>query len=270
MLPPLTPPARRALQRARRAAEQHGQQALSPDHILAGLLEESDGTACETLRLLGFDPAEMRTRLEHSFPAGPPAAADLLPFDGAARRVLDAAHVEMSRTHALSVETGHLLLGLLAGAEGTSAALLAPLRGRLEEVRRAVAGNDEWDTLMAHARRAAERFGHELLEAEHLLLGLIEWGPARDLLRRLGAHPAAIAGALEARMAPGPGTPAGQLPFSFSAKRVLEQALEAAGSAGGREIAAAHLLLALLREGGAPGAALRSAGVAEERLLNRA
>jgi ATP-dependent Clp protease ATP-binding subunit ClpA len=60
----VAPRAKRALERARRAAKAAGRSAMSTSDLLLGLLAIEDGMAVRLLRGLGVDPADVRARLE--------------------------------------------------------------------------------------------------------------------------------------------------------------------------------------------------------------
>jgi hypothetical protein len=61
---PLTPGAKRALQRAREAAEELQHSCVGPEHLLLGVLHEPDSTAAELLLPLGITPEKVRQELK--------------------------------------------------------------------------------------------------------------------------------------------------------------------------------------------------------------
>jgi hypothetical protein len=61
---PLTPGAKRALQRAREATEELHHACVGPEHLLLGLLHEPDSTAAEILLPLGITPEKFRQELK--------------------------------------------------------------------------------------------------------------------------------------------------------------------------------------------------------------
>jgi ATP-dependent Clp protease ATP-binding subunit ClpC len=87
---------------------------------------------------------------------------------------------------------------------------------------------DDDRRLMGYARLAAQRWYHDFIGTEHILLGLLDQGSpvAVSALGRVGVSVDTLRRAVEARMRLG-GAPVtmGQLPFTPGAKRVLELSL---------------------------------------------
>ena len=104
---------------------------------------------------------------------------------------------------------------------------------------------------MGFARREAQRFHHEYIGTEHILLGLIQegHGVAANVLRSMGMDLDKIRREIEKIVKPGPAIdPSVQIPFTPRAKKVVELAMEEANNLGHTYIGTEHLLLALLRE----------------------
>ena len=106
--------------------------------------------------------------------------------------------------------------------------------------------------VMGLARQEAQRFNHDYIGTEHILLGLVQEGSG-----------VAAVGAQEPRRRPEEDPPRGrearqpaartmvtmgQLPFTPRAKKVLELSLEEASNLGHTYIGTEHLLLGLIRE----------------------
>lgn len=111
--------------------------------------------------------------------------------------------------------------------------------------------------VMGNARQAAMRFQHQYIGTEHILLGLIEEdsGVAASVLRKLGAGPEEIEGAVKTIIETGPTmVTMGQLPFTPRTKRMLEFSSEEAQKLRHNYIGTEHLLLGILREGEGAGA----------------
>ncbi|HEY7515471.1 MAG TPA: Clp protease N-terminal domain-containing protein, partial [Vicinamibacteria bacterium] len=101
------------------------------------------------------------------------------------------------------------------------------------------------------SRQEAQRFQHDYIGTEHILLGLIRegGGVAADVLRNLSVDPLRVREEVEKRMKAGTASVTmGQLPFTPRAKRVLELSLEEARDLGHNYIGTEHLLLGLIRE----------------------
>ena len=117
------------------------------------------------------------------------------------------------------------------------------------------------EAVVRSAQHASEA-GAAAVAPEHVLLGLLD-DPGSVAVRALEAA-GAPAGALRERLAavpkaPGPG--AGQLPFTATARLLLDRTLRESLRLGHNYVGTEHLLLALLEDEGAAGTALREAGV---------
>ncbi len=105
--------------------------------------------------------------------------------------------------------------------------------------------------VMALARREAQRFNHDFIGTEHILLGLVQEGSgvAANVLKNLGVDGNKIRGEIEKHVQSGPSMVSmGQLPFTPRAKKVLELSQEEANELGHNYIGTEHLLLGLIRE----------------------
>jgi len=115
------------------------------------------------------------------------------------------------------------------------------------------------------AREEAIRLGHNFVGTEHLLLGLVREGDglAVAILKKLSVNLTTLKGEVEKIVSVGSqGSPAGEVPFTPQAKKVLEYAISEARSMGHNYIGTEHLLLGLIREGeGIASLVLRDVGV---------
>ena len=105
--------------------------------------------------------------------------------------------------------------------------------------------------VMALARKEAQRFNHDFIGTEHILLGLIQEGSgvAANVLKNLDVEPNKIRGEIEKHVQTGPAMVSmGQLPFTPRAKKVLELSQEEANELCHYYIGTEHLLLGLIRE----------------------
>jgi ATP-dependent Clp protease ATP-binding subunit ClpC len=123
------------------------------------------------------------------------------------------------------------------------------------------------------AHREAQRFHHDYIGTEHILLGLVELrsGVATAVLEDLDVDLKKIRKEVEKRVSTGtPMVTMGQLPFTPRAKRVLELSLEEASNLGHTDIGTEHLLLGLIREGeGIAAQVLRNVEVKVEDVRTR-
>lgn len=102
------------------------------------------------------------------------------------------------------------------------------------------------------ARKEADRFNHNYIGTEHILLGLIRLGEgvAVNVLRRMGLDFETVRLEVEKAVGTGPETKMiGEIPLTSRAKKVIEYAVEEAKALHHSYIGTEHLLLGLLREG---------------------
>lgn len=105
--------------------------------------------------------------------------------------------------------------------------------------------------VMQLANQEAQRFNHEYVGTEHVLLGLVKQasGAAAFVLRDLDVDLRRVRLAVEALVQPGPAMlPMGKLPQTPRVKRVLAFAIEEATALSHNYVGTEHLLLGLLRE----------------------
>ena len=105
--------------------------------------------------------------------------------------------------------------------------------------------------VMGLARQEAQRFNHDYIGTEHILLGLVQEGAgvAASVLKNLNVDLKKIRHEVEKLVASGTTMVSpGQLPFTPRAKKVLELSLEEASNLGHTYIGTEHLLLGLIRE----------------------
>jgi ATP-dependent Clp protease ATP-binding subunit ClpC len=104
---------------------------------------------------------------------------------------------------------------------------------------------------MGLARQEAQRYNHDYIGTEHMLLGLlqIEAGAAASVLKEVGLQPKTVREEVERLVATGKSNvTVGSLPFTPRGKRALELSLEEANKLGHTCIGTEHLLLGLIRE----------------------
>jgi len=106
--------------------------------------------------------------------------------------------------------------------------------------------------VMQLANQEAQRFNHEYIGTEHLLLGLVAEGSgvAVHVLRNLDLDPDRIRREVEGIVQPGSGDDItmSKLPQTPRAKKVIEYAIEEARNLNHNYVGTEHLLLGLLRE----------------------
>jgi ATP-dependent Clp protease ATP-binding subunit ClpC len=105
--------------------------------------------------------------------------------------------------------------------------------------------------VMALANQEAQRFNHEYIGTEHILLGLVKEGSGvgANVLKNLGVDLRKVRLEVEKLVHSGPDmVTMGKLPQTPRAKKVIEYAIEEARSLNHNYVGTEHLLLGLLRE----------------------
>jgi ATP-dependent Clp protease ATP-binding subunit ClpC len=104
---------------------------------------------------------------------------------------------------------------------------------------------------MALANQEAQRFNHEYIGTEHILLGLVKEGSGvgANVLKNLGVDLHKVRMEVEKLVKAGPDmVTMGKLPQTPRAKKVIEYAIEEARNLNHNYVGTEHLLLGLLRE----------------------
>src|SRR6266481_6241877 len=126
--------------------------------------------------------------------------------------------------------------------------------------------------VLALARKEADRFNHNYVGTEHLLLGLIKLGQgvAVNVLQKMGLDLETVRMEVEKQIGTGPETKmVGNIPYTPRVKKVLALAQKEARQLNHNYVGTEHILLGLLREGeGAAARILKSLDVDIERCRN--
>ncbi|MCH8950059.1 MAG: ATP-dependent Clp protease ATP-binding subunit [Chloroflexi bacterium] len=135
---------------------------------------------------------------------------------------------------------------------------------------------DRFDKFTERARRVltlaqeeAQRFNHNYIGTEHLLLGLVREGDgvAAKVLSNLGVELSKVRSAVEFIIGRGDRATVGEIGLTPRAKKVIELAVDEARRLSHHYIGTEHLLLGLVREGeGIAASVLESLGVNLERV----
>lgn len=105
---------------------------------------------------------------------------------------------------------------------------------------------------LSYASEEAQRYSHNYLGQEHILLGLlrVEEGLAARVLSTFGVNLDRVRNRLEVWIGRGDrALGAGDVPYTHRARRALQLAVEEAQRLGEEEVGTHHLLLGMLREG---------------------
>ncbi len=126
--------------------------------------------------------------------------------------------------------------------------------------------------VLALARKEADRFHHNYIGTEHLLLGLINLGQgvAVNVLQKMGLDLETVRQAVDEQVGLGPeAKPSGNIPYTPRVKKVLALAGKEAKSLNHSYVGTEHILLGLLREGeGVAARVLKSLDVDVDRCRN--
>lgn len=282
---------------------------LGTEHLLLGLLREEGGTAARTLAGLGLTLDQLHIATEEFVGRGPGGDQVEIQMTLDAKRVVDMAVSEAQRMDSALVDTEHLLLGLLQVTECDAIQILQSFDIPLEKVRvraqrfanftksfkikhpsgQRLAGadlpftpqiriseRDRFDKFTERSRKVlslaqeeAQRFQHNYIGTEHLLLGLVREGEgvAAKVLQNMGLELSQVRQAVEFIIGRGDRIVLGEIGLTPRAKKVIELAVDEARRLNHHYIGTEHLLLGLVREGeGIAAGVLESLGANLEKV----
>src|SRR5579875_946671 len=285
----LDPNARAVLRRAADEAQRLGQDYIGPEHLLLGLIALP---AIETLlRRLDVQPDELRRQIQSIVPKGPPKAGEppvgrLTPRS---KKVLDLAALA-ARERGQQTGAIDILAGILMDGENSAAGVLRSMgidRKRVAQEATPVGPappaeggtshtEGSFDRFTERARKVlslaqeeSQRFNHNYIGTEHILLGLVREGEgvAAKILANLGVELTKVRTAVEFIIGRGERPPQGEIGLTPRAKKVIELAVDEARRLGHHYVGTEHLLLGLIREGeGIAAGVLESLGVSLEKV----
>ena len=127
--------ARRVVVLAQEESRRLNHNYIGTEHLLLGLISESDGVAAQVLTSLGVSLDSVRLAVEDMIGRGEESPAGHIPFTPRSKKVL-----ELSLREALSlghnyIGTEHILLGLVREGEGVASQVLIRLGAALPVVR---------------------------------------------------------------------------------------------------------------------------------------
>ncbi|MBS1721921.1 MAG: ATP-dependent Clp protease ATP-binding subunit [Armatimonadetes bacterium] len=130
--------ARKVVFFAQEEAQKFGEGYVSTEHLLLGLVRESDSVAARVLERLGVSLARIRAEIEKQLPRGEARQSQDMTLTPRAKRVIDLAYDEARNLNNNYIGTEHLLLGLIREGDGLAGRVLAKLGVELEKARREV------------------------------------------------------------------------------------------------------------------------------------
>ena len=130
--------ARKVVFYAQEEAQKFGEGYVSTEHLLLGLVRESDSVAARVLEKLGVSLNRIRSEVEKQLPRGDARPNQDMTLTPRAKRVIDLAYDEARNLNNNYIGTEHLLLGLIREGDGLAGRVLAKLGVELEKARREV------------------------------------------------------------------------------------------------------------------------------------
>jgi hypothetical protein len=152
--------ARRSVFFAQEAAGEMGENHVSTEHLLLGLIRDGDFISVKVLEVLGVPIEGVRSAIESQAGRGDGRSGPDMHLTPRAKRVIDLAYDEARQLDNKYIGTEHLLLGLIREAEGLAGRVLIQRFGiDLESARRvimhmqsATSATTERATGLPHAR----------------------------------------------------------------------------------------------------------------------
>ncbi|MCU0317237.1 MAG: ATP-dependent Clp protease ATP-binding subunit [Fimbriimonadaceae bacterium] len=130
--------ARKVVFYAQEEAQKFGEGYVSTEHLLLGLVRETDSVAARVLERLGVSLNRIRSEVEKQLPRGESRPSQDMTLTPRAKRVIDLAYDEARNLNNNYIGTEHLLLGLIREGDGLAGRVLAKLGVELDRARREV------------------------------------------------------------------------------------------------------------------------------------
>ena len=167
--------ARKVVFYAQEEAGRLGENYVSTEHLLLGLVRENDSVAARILDRIGVSLGRIRSEIERQVARGDGRLGQDMQLTPRAKRVIDLAYDEARQLNNNYIGTEHLLLGLIREGEGLAGRVLSKLGVDLDRTRREVMhlqeGGPEGSTASGGSRQPAktrtptlDEFGRDLTE----------------------------------------------------------------------------------------------------------
>jgi ATP-dependent Clp protease ATP-binding subunit ClpA len=111
---------------------------IGTEHLLLGLIRESEGVAAKALTSLGIELDTVREHVEQIVGRGSQEPSGHIPFTPRAKKVLELSLREALQLSHNYIGTEHILLGMIREGEGVAAQVLGQLGADLSRVRQEV------------------------------------------------------------------------------------------------------------------------------------
>lgn len=189
--------ARRVIFFAQEEATSQGEGYVGTEHLLLGLIRESDSVAGRILDRLGIPVAQIRDDIARQVVRGRANLGQEMQLSPRGSRVIDLAYEESRNLDNKHIGTEHLLLALIREGDGLGARILTKLGATLERVRNEVARMQAGGHLIAaepEATRILLELYDQLGDDAKMMLehGVVFSGVSQEL--RAAIHNAAKAG----------------------------------------------------------------------------
>jgi len=167
--------ARKVVFYAQEEAGRLGENYVSTEHLLLGLVRENDSVAARILDRIGVSLGRIRSEIERQVARGDGRLGQDMQLTPRAKRVIDLAYDEARQLNNNYIGTEHLLLGLIREGEGLAGRVLSKLGVDLDRTRREVMhlqeGGGEGGVATAGSRQATktrtptlDEFGRDLTD----------------------------------------------------------------------------------------------------------
>src|SRR5947207_13516221 len=161
--------ARRVVFFAQEEAARLGENYVGTEHLLLGLVRESDSVAARILDRLGVPLGRIRADIERQVTRGHGNLGQDMQLTPRAKRVIDLAYEEARQLNNNYIGTEHLLLGLIREGDGLAARVLVKLGADLERTRREAYAMQEGESQQTTSRQRSrtptlDEFGRDLTE----------------------------------------------------------------------------------------------------------
>ena len=127
--------ARRVLSLAQEEAQRFNHGYIGTEHVLLGLVRETDGVAARVLSNLSVELGKVRSAVEFIIGRGERATSGEMGLTPRSKKVIELAVDEARRLGHHYIGTEHLLIGLMREGEGVAAGVLESLGVSLDKIR---------------------------------------------------------------------------------------------------------------------------------------
>jgi len=279
----LSDAALRVFQSAHEEAQRFSHNYIGTEHILLGLVHDTQSSSGRLLHDLGADLPRVRNAVEFIIGRGETPLADMPALTPRAQKVLILALDEADRLGHTQAGAEHLLLGVIREGEGIASGVLESLVVNADWIRTQLLENlgqaqvpptparvsRGGRSALLQAQLVARWYYHPQVDTEHLLIGLVrERGLAAGALHDLGVELPALLAVFETLVPADTGRPSPEsLGYTLAGHAAVERASWEADQRGQPRAGSGHLLLGVLAiEGGHARELLERLGIPLEAL----